>query len=286
MSYSIFTDTMADMTYQEIEQAAEEKQLVLFPIAVIEEHGPHLCCGTDTYLAHKFCKDIQKGLLDLGIKSVIAPPYYWGINVCTNGFAGSFTVRPETMISVLCDLLGCLKSWGFEKIILFNCHGDLKHNLTIAEAVKKAHEESGIGAYFMVSESFLMRSGLSSEPYFIVKFDKSSAEKNKHIPEYVDIHAGGWETSEMIRNFPELVDMDLVLHHLKSSYTTADQLKVWAKGGRKAREITPLGYCGNPSEINIKSAENTERSMCKEIPEIICEFLKIPKVIRASGADR
>jgi creatinine amidohydrolase len=50
MSYSIFSETMADMTYQQIETAAGEKQLVLFPIAVMEEHGPHLCTGTDTYL--------------------------------------------------------------------------------------------------------------------------------------------------------------------------------------------------------------------------------------------
>lgn len=155
MSYSIFSDTMADMTYLQIEKAAEEKQLVLFPIAVIEEHGPHLCLGTDTYLTYKLCKDVKKGLLDLGLNSLIVPPYYWGINVCTNGFAGSFTVKPKTMVSVLCDLLECLKSWGFENIFLFNFHGDFKHSLTIVETVKKAYEELSVGAYFIVPEFFL-----------------------------------------------------------------------------------------------------------------------------------
>ena len=41
MGYSIFSETMADMTFQQIERAAEQKLPVLFPIAVIEEHGPH-----------------------------------------------------------------------------------------------------------------------------------------------------------------------------------------------------------------------------------------------------
>ncbi len=242
MSYSIFSGTMADMTYQEIETAANEKQLVLFPIAVIEEHGPHLCTGTDTYLTYQFCKDMKNGLFNLGIKAVIAPPYYWGINVCTGGFAGSFTIRPETMMSVLCDLLECLKSWGFENIILFNLHGDFTHTLTIAEAVKAAYEKSGIGAYFIVSEAFLKRSGLSGEPCWIIKPAGSITDENEPAPEYVDIHAGGFETSAMLKNFPELVDREMA-QSLKSSRTTQEQFKIWAKGGQGAREITPLGYC-------------------------------------------
>ena len=35
MGYSIFQETMVDMTYQEIEQAAARKLPVLFPTAVI-----------------------------------------------------------------------------------------------------------------------------------------------------------------------------------------------------------------------------------------------------------
>ncbi len=49
MSYSIFQGTMADMTYQQVEEASKQRLPVLFPIAVIEEHGPHMCLGTDTY---------------------------------------------------------------------------------------------------------------------------------------------------------------------------------------------------------------------------------------------
>lgn len=137
MSYSIFRDTMADMMYPEIEKAAERKLPVLFPIAVIEEHGPHLCLGTDTYLTYMLSCNVRKELQALGVDSLIAPPFYWGINVCTGGFGGSFTVKPETMISMLCDLLECLKNWGFEKVYFLNFHGDFKHNVTIADAAKK-----------------------------------------------------------------------------------------------------------------------------------------------------
>lgn len=275
MSYSIFKDTMADMTYQQIEKASKQNLPVLFPIAVIEEHGPHMCLGTDTYLTYNLCKTIKKGLSDLGQDSLIVPPYYWGINIATNAFHGSFTVKSETMTAVLCDTLECLKKWGFDKVFLFNFHGDLTHNITIANAIKKAYEELGVGAYFVVPEFFFMRSGLAKEkPYFIVLKEKhASQSRNIKPPKYVDIHAGGFETSLMVRDFPELVDVDLA-KKLDSSMTTWDKLKIWVQGGEQAREVTPLGYCGNPAEINLKVADDFEREMIEDTPRLIIDFIK------------
>lgn len=60
MPYSIFSETMVDMKYTEIEKAAQEKWPVLLPIGVIEEHGPHMCLGTDVYLIYNLCKIVKK----------------------------------------------------------------------------------------------------------------------------------------------------------------------------------------------------------------------------------
>jgi hypothetical protein len=151
---------MADMTFQQIEDAATKKLPVLFPIGVIEEHGPHLPLGTDTYLAYQSCRHVKQALSELGVAALIAPPFYWGINHVTSGFAGSFTVRPETMVDVLCDALVCLKTWGFEQVFPLNEHGDFVHLATILAAVRKAHEELGVGAYFIVPEYQLGAYGL------------------------------------------------------------------------------------------------------------------------------
>lgn len=56
MNYSIFTDTMADLDWREIENKGRQKVPVLFPLGVIEEHGPHLPLGTDIYLSYAICK--------------------------------------------------------------------------------------------------------------------------------------------------------------------------------------------------------------------------------------
>ena len=49
---NIFTNTMADMKWTDIKRYAEENTVVLLPMGVIEEHGPHLCLATDIYTAH------------------------------------------------------------------------------------------------------------------------------------------------------------------------------------------------------------------------------------------
>ena len=106
------------------------------------------------------------------------------------------------------------------------------------------------------------------EPYIIVQ-----PTKPEPLVEYLDIQAGGSETSLMVKNFSELVNIDLA-RSLKSSLTTLDGLKIWRQGGKKAKEVTPLGYCGNPSEIDLEKANAFEKEMIEGVTRIIFDFLK------------
>lgn len=272
MSYSVFEGTMADMTYPQIEAAAEMKLPVLFPVAVIEEHGPHMCLGTDTYMAYSTCRKIKDELKKNGKDCLIAPAYYWGINICTGDFAGSFTVKPETMSSVLFDLLECIRSWGFENIFLINFHGDFLHNKTILNAVKDAYDKNGKGAYFIIPDYLVNPMRLTGkEPYLAVQPDIMLPGE---VPEYMDIHAGGTETSLMLNEFPDMVDIKLA-KNLNSSMTTAEGLSDWQKGGATARSITPHGYCGNPSDIDLKAAAMYMERSVEDITELIIRFEKL-----------
>ena len=254
MNYSIFKDTMADMTYLEIERLIEEEAVVLFPIAVIEEHGPHLPLGTDTYLTYAVLKNIKKSLEGMGIKSVIAPPYYWGINVATGGFAGSFTVKVGTMKAVIKDTIECLEQWGFKKVYFLNMHGDFLHSKTILDITREIYESNGkMNVYDIIPQFFASLVGLEgNEVYVLVQKDEDG--RNKQPQHYLDIHAGGVETSLMLAEFDELVDENKA-RELQSSKTTFELLRKWQRGGEEAKEVTPLGYCGDPSNISIEDAK-------------------------------
>lgn len=89
---------------------------VLFPLGVIEEHGPHLPLGTDIYFSYAVCRKIKSEIERLREKCLIAPPFYWGINHCTKAFPGSFSLKLETMKCVLKDIFEDFKRFGFESI--------------------------------------------------------------------------------------------------------------------------------------------------------------------------
>jgi hypothetical protein len=83
---NIFEETMAHMTYVGIEEAARKGTLVLFPAGVIEEHGTHLPLAVDVYGAYLQSRAVKSELERKGIPSLIAPPFYWGINIATGSF--------------------------------------------------------------------------------------------------------------------------------------------------------------------------------------------------------
>ena len=251
MSISIFEDTMVTSNWQEIQKAGEEKLPVLFPLGVIEEHGPHLPLGSDIYWSNNMCRRVKEKLKSRGQESVIAPPYYWGVNHCTGGFPGSFSLKPETMQQVLFEIFENLKNFGFVDIYCFSYHGDACHVRTIVAAIKKANEELGIHARLVLESMDLRLYGwqgnedflLVSEPDYPLEWFEEQEPSEQGL---LDIHAGAFETAVMNYFCPEQVDLEMA-GTLKSSSLTGEGMKKWLQGGEATREVVPLGYAGNPA---------------------------------------
>lgn len=87
-------NTMAYMNWEEIKEAGEQKVPILFPLGVIEEHGPHLPLASDIIWSNFICKEVKNALAKRGKNVLIAPPYYFGVNHCTGAFPGSFSLKP------------------------------------------------------------------------------------------------------------------------------------------------------------------------------------------------
>ena len=276
MAYSIFESTMADMTYQDIETAAKNDSIVLFPISVIEEHGPHLPLATDTYVAYKQAIAVKKNLGKENIKAIIAPPFYWGMNFITGSFTGSFTLQKSTMIQVLVDLLCNLQKWGFKKIFTTYCHGDPHHNTAILEAFQKARIDFGIEAYLVLSDAEISRFNADKYIDCIVKIKSGDLPPPKP-PKYMDVHAGKFETSYLNAEFPETVRTDIA-KKLEPSKTTPEDFITWRKGGDFTKKVTPLGYCGDPSDIiNADEIKKIFRKEFKKISDAIIKFINRDK---------
>jgi creatinine amidohydrolase len=251
MGYSIFDETMVDMAWPEIEEAAGKGAIVLLPAGIIEEHGPHLGLAVDMYIAYLLSVLTRHQLEASGITTLIAPPSYWGISPGTGTFAGTFSVRKETMKAVIYDILASLHRWGMNRVFTVNWHADYHHCLAILDALKDARREMGTDARCIMTEADVRRLRLTGEEeYIIVQKAPPSPGEPK---EYVDLHAGSLETGIMLAYYPEQVNAALA-KTLKATELTYDDLRALGRSDAETRKLIPQGYFGNPADFNVEAA--------------------------------
>ncbi len=249
--YSIFDETMVDMNWLDVEKAGQRGATILLSVAVIEEHGPALPLGVDTYASYLRSKLIRRELMSRGVETLIAPPMYWGINQVTSAFPGSFDIKPATVKAIIYDIFNSLHNWGFNKIFVFPSHGDRLHNVTVWEAIRDANNALGTNGYYLGSACSARRYGLNgTEPFAVLSACPPSSGPP---PVCQAVHAEAGETGFMAYFYPQITNEKLA-KTLPCPCITAEQLAIWRLGGEFARQITPLGYLGCPSDFDEHSS--------------------------------
>jgi len=273
MSDPIFTGTMAQMTWEEIEKAGQEGQIVLWPVSVLEEHGPHMSIAVDIYIACLVAHLVQEQLREKKIKSVIAPPNYWGINNVTAAFPGSFTLRKETFKALLLDTLDALKRWGFEQVFILDMHGDVNHRSTLLQGISEARIACGTRAMAILPSRYARYAGLTGkEDYLMLIEDGANPIPFQAFTNTQDMHAGALETSFMQRFYPEEVNLERA-KTLKPTQFEPEDWKGWASGWSDARKVIPYGYNGDPASINPALAEKFMVAEAASISKVIASSL-------------
>jgi creatinine amidohydrolase len=238
---AIFAGTMAEMTWREVEEAAQQNAVALWAFGVIEQHGPHLPAGTDVYLPSARLRRVKELLAEHNVPSVIVPPYYWGVNFVSASFPVSFQVRPQIMIELMADIFASIVRDGFKQTFCISGHGDALHNRTIVDAVRRGTRETGTDISFLAEESLFKRLGVDLGAPCITAF--ASPAPTATFP---DIHAGQWETSAMLSICPSLVRQDKLPAVRAVEFSPAD-LQDWRSAPEIARRKTPEGHVGNPA---------------------------------------
>ena len=90
---------------------------VIFPIGLIESHGPHLPvdvdCQTSAHFARKVCESTG---------AVLMPTIQYGFIGEMREYPGTVGLRSMTLAYVVRDLIDCLARQGFKKIIFLSGH--------------------------------------------------------------------------------------------------------------------------------------------------------------------
>jgi creatinine amidohydrolase len=108
---------LANMTSPEAAEAVARSRTAVLPIGSIEQHGPHLPNGTDTFAAELVARVVADRL-----DAVYVPFGPYGVTPIHAGHPGTITLRRETFEALLTDICTELVRMGVETFVLVNWH--------------------------------------------------------------------------------------------------------------------------------------------------------------------
>jgi creatinine amidohydrolase len=111
-----------ELTAAELRAKAAAGAVVLLPVGSMEQHGPHLPVGVDTYLSEAMSKAAAEAVAQ-EMAVVVAPTLWCGMAEHHMAFGGTFTFDIPTYRAVLGCLLASIERHGFKRALIVNGHG-------------------------------------------------------------------------------------------------------------------------------------------------------------------
>ena len=106
------------MNWEEVEEYLKNDDRIIIPFGSTEQHGPRGVFGTDHLVADEIAKKVAE---ETG--TITVPVLSYGMSLHHLEFPGSITLRPETVMKVLYDVIWSLQKNGFKRFLILNGHG-------------------------------------------------------------------------------------------------------------------------------------------------------------------
>lgn len=179
--------TFAHLHREELKGLAAAGALVVVPLGATEQHGPHLATGTDWFTVDAVAHEAARLAAADGLNVVVTPALPFGSSDHHLIFGGTVSLRTETYLQVLKDMLRSLALDGFQRVFLLNGHGGNQElaELAVRDAAGEFPLQASAASYWTIAWDALIAAG---------------AHHGRNLPG----HAGDFETSMMLGLKPEL----------------------------------------------------------------------------------
>ncbi|OFZ54918.1 MAG: hypothetical protein A2428_00610 [Bdellovibrionales bacterium RIFOXYC1_FULL_54_43] len=233
-------------------QALPPRQTVFFfPVAPVEDHGPHLPVGLDLAEARALClrtaERLEKEMP--GWAGVIMPDAPLGVESNTKQLA--ITVRAHVLRDWLLDGCRSLKRAGFIHFVCFSGHLGPKQLTAIEEAGKMLTRGWGLVPFRSPGQATLVSASSAT-------ISKNRVRSSPFWPDETE-HGGCRDTSVGLRLSPEQVDQgyaNLVPKKREAFF--------WTRAWDRLRGKT-AGYWGNPAGASAEAGQELLTGTIEEI---------------------
>ncbi|HWI75341.1 MAG TPA: creatininase [Baekduia sp.] len=259
---------MAEMTWPEVAAAARAGATAVWSVGSTEQHGPHLPLSVDHVIPYELTKRIAQRL-----HVVIPPPQPFGfrsrpLSGGGQSFPGTTSLRAETLIAVVRDVVGELARSGFTRIAIVNWHGE-NVNL-LYEGVELAREAGLLGDARVQLIERVFNAFTEAETAFL--FD----DAQDGFPGWAAEHAAIMETSLMLALRPDLVRRDLIADDRSALRPFYDVIPT------PPEHVAPSGVLAEASKASLEKGERLAAMIVERLTAALVEGLG---AVTTSAAD-
>ena len=258
----------ADLSTADFASIDKARAIAVLPVGATEQHGPHLPLSVDT--------DIVDGVVAAALPhlapdlpALFLPTQALGFSPEHTRFAGTLTLKAETLIRLWTEIGECVAASGVRKLVLLNSHG------------------GQVGALDLVARDLRARLGLlvySVSWFNLPLTDAQGQDVNERFSadeHRFGIHAGEIETSMMQALRPERVRMDKAEYFRSTSQARAQHFATLGNGrsaklGWMMQDYNPQGAVGNAAAATAENGRALLEAAGRALARLLGEIDQLP----------
>lgn len=245
-----------------------ENTIAVLPVAATEQHGPHLPLKVDSALVDGVVASAL-ACLPADVPALFLPTQTVGLSPEHARFAGTLTLKAETVIRLWTDIGESVAASGVKKLVLLNSHG------------------GQVGVMDIVARDLRARLGLLvysvnwfGLPLVGPQGDDVNALFSAHEHRF-GVHAGDIETSMMLALDAACVDMAQAQNFASTSETRALHFDILGNGksaklGWQMQDYNRHGAAGNAAAATVEKGQALLEASGQALAQLLGEIDRLP----------
>lgn len=258
----------SDLSTADFAAVDKARAIAVLPVAATEQHGPHLPLSVDTNIVNGVVAAALPHIAP-DLPALFLPTQAVGFSPEHTRFAGTLTLKAETLIRVWTELGECVAASGVKKLVLLNSHG------------------GQVGALDLVARDLRARLGLlvySVNWFGLPLLDAQGQDVNARFSaeeHRFGIHAGEIETSMMLALRPGCVRMDRAEYFRSTSQDRAERFATLGNGksaklGWMMQDYNPEGAVGNAAAATAEKGHALLDAAGRALARVLAEIDQLP----------
>jgi creatinine amidohydrolase len=258
----------ADWTTTDFQTLALDRLIAVLPVAATEQHGPHLPLSVDTDLVNGVVQACWPHL-PADLPALFLPTQTVGLSPEHARFAGTLTLKAETVIRLWTDIGESVAASGVKKLVLFNAHGGQVSVMDIVARDLRAR--LGMLVYTVSWFKLPLHDAQGGDVNALF-----SAEEHRF-----GVHAGDTETSMMLALRPDTVRMDQAQNFRSTAQDRAERFAILGNGksaklGWQMQDYNPHGAAGNAAAATAAKGQALLDASGRALAQLLTEIDQLP----------